>query len=149
MTSYRYSLFKVSGLLRKMTMSSMSILVFFLVYCAPYCTSVDAGDVCQDQMKKFKKAWQEVTKEENAPECFQQYGLDRFKGTGEEAEDKRRYKELKEYMESLSAGELKSIKGCFFEVGKMAAEQMGEEMSEKCIEEMKQKGKKWAEDNES
>ncbi|GFY60392.1 hypothetical protein TNIN_33031 [Trichonephila inaurata madagascariensis] len=149
MTRYPYSLSKVSGFLRKMNMSNMSILVIFLVYCALSCTFVDAGDECQDQMNKFKEAWQEATKEENAPECFQQYGLDRFMGTGEEAEDKRRYKELKEYMGSLSTEELKSIKGCFFEVGKMAAEQMGEEMSEECIEEMKQKGKKWAEENES
>ncbi|GFQ95742.1 hypothetical protein TNCT_6351 [Trichonephila clavata] len=55
-------------------MSNMNMLVFFLVYCALYFTSVDAGDECQDQMNKFKEAWQEVTKEGNAPECFQQYG---------------------------------------------------------------------------
>ncbi|GFQ70564.1 uncharacterized protein TNCT_405331 [Trichonephila clavata] len=130
-------------------MSNMNMLVFFLVYCALYFTSVDAGDECQDQMNKFKEAWQEVTKEGNAPECFQQYGLAKFKGTGEDEEDKRKFKELKEYMESLSPEDLKGIKDCFYEVGKMAAVEMGEKISEECMEEMKQKGKKWAEDMES
>ncbi|GFQ70562.1 hypothetical protein TNCT_405321 [Trichonephila clavata] len=85
----------------------------------------------------------EVTKEGNAPECFQKYGLERFKGTGEEEEDIKKYKALKEYMETLSTEDQKNIKTCFHETGRMAAKKMEQQMSTECVKELKQLGKKW------
>ncbi|GFX65538.1 hypothetical protein TNCV_4735831 [Trichonephila clavipes] len=67
-----------------------------VLHCAQYCTSVDASDECDDQINKFMDAWEEATKEGNAPECYEKYE-----------------KEFKEYMETLSAEDSKKNKGHF------------------------------------
>ncbi|GFX65536.1 hypothetical protein TNCV_4735811 [Trichonephila clavipes] len=69
----------------------MNMLVFFMISCVLTCTLVQAGDECQDQISEFKKAWHEVVKEGNAPECFQKYELQKFNCSGDEEEDRKKY----------------------------------------------------------
>ncbi|GFY60393.1 hypothetical protein TNIN_33041, partial [Trichonephila inaurata madagascariensis] len=97
------------------------MLVFFLISCVLTCTLVHAGDECQEQMNKFKAAWHEVVKEGNAPECFQKYEvavlrcgelfrLQKFKCSGDEEEDRKKYEALKEYVQSLPTEDQNNIK---------------------------------------
>ncbi|GFQ70566.1 hypothetical protein TNCT_405341 [Trichonephila clavata] len=126
-------------------MSNMSMLVFILISTVLSCTLVYAGDECQDELNEFKKAWQEVVKEGNAPECFQKYELQKYKCSGDEEEDRKKYGALKEYVQSLPTEDQKNIKNCYDETGKMAAEKIGQAMSTECMEELKKYGEKWEE----
>ncbi|GFV45022.1 uncharacterized protein TNCV_2169811 [Trichonephila clavipes] len=120
--------------------------VFFLtLLCAVLHQFVEANEKCKEQFKKLRQAFQEVTEEENAPDCFKQLGLDKFRGTDneeDEEEDKRQHKELIKYLKSLPEQDENRAKECMQQVGKMAFERVGHEMTEECMEVLKAKGRK-------
>ncbi|GFU16505.1 uncharacterized protein NPIL_581341 [Nephila pilipes] len=124
----------------------MNKVVFFVaIICALFYQFVDAGDECKGQFKKLRQAFQEATAEDNAPDCYKQYGLDRFRGSDDEEdenEDRRQHKELVKYLKNLSEEEEKKAKECMHQVGRMAFEKVGHEITEKCMEELKEMGKK-------
>ncbi|GFS91885.1 uncharacterized protein NPIL_690361 [Nephila pilipes] len=128
----------------------MDKVVFYLtLFCALFYNYADAQDECKEQFDKFKKTWREVTEDGNAPDCYNQNGLERFKSTGDEENDKRKYKEFKEHMKGLSTEDQKNMKDCLKNIGKMVMEKLGEEISKECMEEMKKLGEKWKKEAES
>ncbi|GFS59177.1 uncharacterized protein NPIL_654711 [Nephila pilipes] len=126
-----------------------TVILFLTLFCVLSYNFVDAQDECKEQFNKFKKTWQELTEDGNAPECYKENGLERFKSTGEEADDKRKYRELKEHMNNLPSENQKIIKDCYKQIGKMVMEKMGEELSKECMEKMKEFGEKWKKEAES
>ncbi|GFU16497.1 hypothetical protein NPIL_581301, partial [Nephila pilipes] len=50
------------------------VVLFLTLFSALFYNFVDAQDECMDQFDKFKKTWQEVTENGNAPDCYKQNG---------------------------------------------------------------------------
>ncbi|GFY52994.1 hypothetical protein TNIN_88231 [Trichonephila inaurata madagascariensis] len=115
-------------------------ITFVALFCAIAYPCANAAD-CDAEFNMVKKTVNDLVETDDAPECVKQYDLIRFKCTaGEDEEvDRQKLEEFKAYLGGLSEEEQGAVLMCGMQLGEMALNQVGDQLSEECKEEMEKK----------
>ncbi|GFX65518.1 uncharacterized protein TNCV_4735631 [Trichonephila clavipes] len=112
----------------------MNKLVCLALVCMLFYQCTDAGDECNEEIKKANEIMDAMVENGSVPECYNKYDLERFKTMDEEDEEEQEkmYEEFKVYLGTLSEDEITEFKNCMEDLREMVMAKV--EVSEECAE---------------